>query len=158
MRFRKLLAPGALAILLISCKSVPVAPVVVAPVPVVPPIPMDRKAAWMLRLEQQRILRDAVDPADAAAPNADASAPRVIAPARVADLTVLILDTDAGVRRRAALAIGRIGRADGVAPLAAALTDTEEDVRASAAFALGLIGLADGVGPLTAALKDPSPL
>jgi cyclophilin family peptidyl-prolyl cis-trans isomerase/HEAT repeat protein len=74
------------------------------------------------------------------------------------DLVSLLGDTDARVRRRAALAIGRVGLPDGVAPLAGRLQDPDADVRAMAAFALGLIGDASGVDPLVAALGDPSPL
>ena len=46
---------------------------------------------------------------------------------------------DADTRGRAALALGRIGRAADVAPLAALLQDPDTDVRRNAAFALGEI-------------------
>ena len=138
------------AALYCSCKTTAPAPIVVPPP--VPAVPLDTRVSWILRLEQQRILRDAGIDAPAAAAGA-----RSIAPARTPDLTALLTDTDGAVRRRAALAIGRIGNADGVAPLAAALSaDSDADVRAMAAFALGLIGARAGVEPLTMALSDAS--
>ena len=152
MGFRQASAGLALAVLLAACKSVPVAPIVTTPEPP-PPVPLDRRAAWIVRLEQQRMLRDV----DVSAPEG-VSAARAPVPARVPDLVALLRDTDVGVRRRAALAIGRVGRVEGVEPLTAALHDDEADVRAQAAFALGLIGVPAGVAPLTAALKDASPV
>src|SRR5204863_8150804 len=53
--------------------------------------PIELKAAWILRLEQQRVLAD---------------------PAAGADLATLIRDVNPGVRRRTALALGRIGGAE----------------------------------------------
>ena len=61
---------------------------------------------------------------------------------------------DPRVRRRAALAIGRVGLPAGVAPLAARAQDPDPDVRAMVAFALGLIGDATAVDALVAALGD----
>jgi len=130
-----------------GCKSTET-PVVNTPAPP-PAVPLDTRVAWILRLEQQRTLRD-----PGVTPSAGATPP---APARSADLIALLTDTDARVRRRAALAIGRVGDAGGAAPLAAALGDQEEDVRATAAFALGVIGAKSGVEPLETALKDASP-
>jgi len=112
----------------------------VAAVPAAPPapvIPIDRKAGWILRLEQARVLEDA---------------------GLGADLGVLAHDPDAGIRRRAVLAVGRVGMAAGVPIASAALSDAEENVRATAAFALGLLADAQGVPPLVAALKDASPI
>ena len=143
-----------------ACASKP-APV--APPSPPPPIPLDTKVAWILRLEQQRVLHDApVATAEAGGPTA-ASAPASVtpasaagfAPARTPDLQVLVADTDPAVRRRAALALGRVGQADGVPSLVAALKDPDADVRASASFALGLTGSANAVAPLQAALQDP---
>jgi cyclophilin family peptidyl-prolyl cis-trans isomerase/HEAT repeat protein len=74
------------------------------------------------------------------------------------DLVSLLGDTDARVRRRAALAIGRVGLGAGVAPLVARLQDPDAEVRAMVAFAIGLIGDASGVDPLIATLGDPNPL
>jgi cyclophilin family peptidyl-prolyl cis-trans isomerase/HEAT repeat protein len=62
------------------------------------------------------------------------------------------------VRRRAALAVGRVGLAEGAAPLVALLADADAEVRQMAAFALGLLGDTQARDPLVAALADPSPL
>src|SRR5262249_6090288 len=150
---RQLSAGVALALILAACKSVPVTPVVTAPEPP-PPVPLDRRASWIVRLEQQRMLHDAeVVPVAPATPGTNAPAP-----ARAADLFALARDTDSGVRRRAVLAIGRVGSGDGVPALTAALHDEDADVRAEAAFALGLVGAPSGSAPLVAALKDPAPV
>jgi HEAT repeat protein/cyclophilin family peptidyl-prolyl cis-trans isomerase len=138
-----------------GCKSTttPV-PVVVAPPPVVAP---DRKAGWVLRLEQQRTLRDD-DVAPVTAPPVDVVAVRALTPAAAAGLDHLALDPDPAVRRRAILAIGRVGMLDGLPHLVAALHDSDVEVRAVAAFAIGLIGpdAREGARPLRAALEDPS--
>jgi HEAT repeat protein len=149
---RRLIACLMLALVVAACKSVP-APVVTAPS--APPMSLDTRVAWTLRLEQQRALRDA---AAEPAPSESRGAPGTIAPARVPDLTILVHDTDPAVRRRAALAIGRVGRAEGAPALVAALGDPEEKVREMAAFALGLIAAAPAVAPLQNALKDVSPI
>ena len=114
------------------------------------PVPQLRdKLAWILRLEDRRVLRD---PAPAPAPPAGAR------PAAAgADLVRLLGDADAFVRRRAALAIGRTGVAAGVTPLIRALEDASSEVRQTAAFALGLLGDARAEAPLTALLADPDP-
>src|SRR5436853_410972 len=83
------------------------------------------KAAPVLRVELQRVLRDGPD-ADAPAAPAPA-APAPIAPARTADLLVLVRDTDTGIRRRAALAIGRVGRPEAIGALSAAVGDDDTD-------------------------------
>jgi cyclophilin family peptidyl-prolyl cis-trans isomerase/HEAT repeat protein len=75
------------------------------------------------------------------------------------NLVALLGDASARTRRRAALAIGRVGLADGIAPLSARLAgDPEFEVRQMAAFALGLLGRREAVGPLRTALADPSPI
>lgn len=106
----------------------------------------------MLRLEHQRVLRDAGVDAPADMP----VGPRALTPATSADLEGLALDPDSGLRRRALLAIGRVGSAEGVRALIPALTDPDENVRATAAFALGLLAAKDAIDPLRAALQDPS--
>ena len=130
---------------------------------------IDQKVGWMLRLEHQRVLRDpgvapaelpAVSPADPAAPVDPATPPAVRSiyrPAAAADLGALVLDPDPGVRRRAALAIGRTRLPEGRPWLALTLGDPEDDVRASAAFGLGLLGVGAAVDDLRAALSDPAP-
>jgi len=98
----------------------------------------EQKMSWMLRLEDSRSLRDpASDPAD---------------------LLKLVGDPEARVRRRAALAIGRVGLAAGVPPLVDLLRDGDPEVRQMAAFALGLIGDRSARDPLIAALADSTPL
>ncbi len=68
-------------------------------------------------------------------------------------------DAEARIRRRAALAVGRVGLVDGVPALVRLLqTDTDAEVRQMAAFALGLIGDASAVDALRAAVGDPSPV
>ena len=61
------------------------------------------------------------------------------------------------IRRRAALAIGRVGLPEGAAALKPLLTDTDPDVRQMAAFALGLLADKGSVADLTAALQDSDP-
>ena len=97
----------------------------------------EQKMAWMLRLEDQRILRDQTGPAD---------------------LVTFMSDGEARVRRRAALAAGHVGLRDGVPPLLALLADPDAEVRQMAAFALGLLGDASARDRLVAALGDASPL
>jgi cyclophilin family peptidyl-prolyl cis-trans isomerase/HEAT repeat protein len=69
----------------------------------------------------------------------------------------MLSDKEARVRRRAALAIGRVGLPDGVPPLVSLLaSDTDPEVRQMAAFALGLIGDTSARQPLVTALSDPA--
>jgi cyclophilin family peptidyl-prolyl cis-trans isomerase/HEAT repeat protein len=132
--------------------------VVVTPAPA---IALEQKAAWILRLEDQRMLRDPAPPPPPAPPVTDrrrTALPTPPPPPPSPDLVTLLSDPDARIRRRAALAIGRVGLADGVAPLTAALADAEPEVRQMAAFGLGLVGDRAAVAGLTAALKDPDPI
>jgi cyclophilin family peptidyl-prolyl cis-trans isomerase/HEAT repeat protein len=71
------------------------------------------------------------------------------------ELARALADADRGVRRRAALAAGRIADPALVPPLLSLLADPEPEVRQMAAFALGLVGDARATEPLLAALKDP---
>src|ERR1044072_2036464 len=65
-----------------------------------------------------------------------------------------MFDKDARVRRRVALAAGRIGDERAIASLLVLLqSDTSESVRAMAAFAMGEIESAAGIEPLLAALQ-----
>ena len=75
-----------------------------------------------------------------------------------ADVRLGLGDADRGLRRRAALAAGRIGDPAAVPALVPLLQDPEPEVRQMTAFALGLIGDALAVDPLLAALKDPEPV
>ena len=71
------------------------------------------------------------------------------------ELERLLRDSDRGVRRRAALAAGRIAHPTLVPGLIALMNDAEVEVRRMAAFALGLAGRPSAVDSLRAALGDP---
>ena len=126
-----------------------------------PPAPLvvgvEQKLSWILRLEDQRVLRD---PAPSpVAPAVLVRSAGATSESSVPDLARLLEDRDARIRRRAALAIGRVGLAEGVLPLLPLLaSDPEPEVRQMAAFALGLIGAPSAAEPLVAALLDPEPL
>jgi cyclophilin family peptidyl-prolyl cis-trans isomerase/HEAT repeat protein len=70
----------------------------------------------------------------------------------------LLADGDRGVRRRAALAAGRIGDPSMAAALVARMNDTEPEVRQMSAFALGLLGDPVAAERLVAALADADPV
>lgn len=131
-----------LLMLSVSCASAP------APAPAPPPT-YAQKVSWILRLEDHRVLREAAPELPPAGGPATAPAP---------DLVRLLADGEARVRRRAALAIGRVGLVQGVTPLAQALSDPEPEVRQMAAFGLGLIGDLAAAPPLATALADPAPI
>ena len=61
-------------------------------------------------------------------------------------------------RRRAALAVGRVGLAAGAEPLTGLLADEEFEVRQMAAFGLGLLADASARPALLKALDDPEPI
>ena len=124
----------------------------------VPVVTWEQKLGWMVRLEDQRILRDPNTPAPVILRPATQREPALVAPPPPSDLIKLLNDNEARVRRRAALAIGRVGLADGVEPLIRLLSDTEIEVRQMAAFGLGLIGDRSARPALLAALKDPQPV
>ena len=94
----------------------------------------------MMRLEDQRILRDPNPPPPVVLVPATRTQPAIVAPPPPSDLIRLLGDGEARVRRRAALALGRVGLPDAMEPLTKLLADEEPDVRQMAAFALGLIG------------------
>ena len=71
------------------------------------------------------------------------------------ELEGLLRDEDRGVRRRAALAAGRIADAALVPVLLELMDDGEAEVRQMAAFALGLVGDRQAAPRLTVALADP---
>jgi len=125
----------------------------------------EQKMAWILRLEDQRILRDTAVPQQppplpaAARPKDKTSRLLPVVAASAPDLVRLLEDPEGRVRRRAAQAIGRVGLPEGVPPLATVLAgDSDADVRQMAAFALGLIGHTAAIDPLRAALRDTSAL
>jgi len=131
----------------------PAAPTVEPPV-----VTWPQKLTWIMRLEDQRLVRDPNPPAQAVLVPAAPNRPAVVAPPAPSDLIRLLDDSEARVRRRAALALGRVGLPEAVEPLTKRLTDEEVEVRQMAAFALGLIGDASARPALLAALKDSSPV
>ena len=101
--------------------------------PLGPPT-LHEKLGWILRLEDQRVLRDPAAPPrpetpaepqpahdpDAVSGPAPASGVEDPPPATrrpVPDLRDLLTDAAPRIRRRAALAVGRVGHADGVKPV-----------------------------------------
>jgi HEAT repeat protein len=119
------------------------------------------KSSWILRLEDQRALRDPTPPAPPPPPPPvkGEKPPVVVAPPPPPDLVRLLGDTTTPrIRRQAALAIGRVGLPEGVPPLVKLLADPDPEVRQIAAFALGLIGDPSARDALVGALRDPSPL
>ena len=123
-----------------------------------PVVTWEDKLGWMMRLEDQRILRDPNPPAPVMLAPATRTQPAVVAPPPPSDLLRLLGDGEARVRRRAALALGRVELREAVDPLVTLLTDAETDVRQMAAFALGLIGDRSARSALAGALADPDPL
>jgi cyclophilin family peptidyl-prolyl cis-trans isomerase/HEAT repeat protein len=124
----------------------------------VPVVTWEQKLGWIVRLEDQRILRDPNPPAPVILKPATQREPALVAPGPPSDLLKLLNDNEARVRRRAALAIGRVGLTQGIEPLSQLLNDEEIEVRQMAAFGLGLIGDGAARPVLLGALKDPQPL
>jgi HEAT repeat protein len=153
----------ALSLLVSACASAPATPAAKPAAPAVDQRAFEQKMAWILRLEDQRILRDpapvpAPPPPPAVPARGQKPAPVVAPPPPPPDLIRMLSDDEARMRRRAALAIGHVGLAEGVTPLIGVLADPEPEVRQMAAFALGLLGDGRARDPLVAALADPSPL
>jgi cyclophilin family peptidyl-prolyl cis-trans isomerase/HEAT repeat protein len=142
-----------------SCKTVPTAPPGRGVV-----IPYDQKMTWMLQLEDQRLLKlpEAPPQPEPAAPpqrgGRPVAQPVPPPPAGGADLLKLVTDAEPRVRRRAAVAIGRVGLKEGVPALTPLLADSDSDIRQAAAFALGLIGDAAASSALLPLLADPVPM
>ena len=108
--------------------------------PVVDPTPpvsaFETKMRWILQLEDERQLRG-----------------------HGGDLVDLLNDAEPRVRRRAALATGRVKLPDALPGLTALLqADQDPEVRQMAAFAMGLIGDASAAPALMTALADPDAL
>lgn len=119
-------------LLLSSCG--PTATPLVAPTP--PAAVFEQKMRWILQLEDQRQLRG-----------------------NGGDLVTLLGDSEARVRRRAALAIGRVKLAEPIPALTTVMqSDADVEVRQMAAFAMGLIGDASAAPALTTALTDADPV
>ena len=162
MRYTSMFGLALVASISAACASAP--PPAVAPkAPVIAP---DQKMSWILRLEDQRILRAPVPPAVVAPPpvpenqkkkKSKTPEPPPPPPVVTPDLTALAADPDPRIRRRAAIAIGRVGLPEGGAALQPLLTDQDSDVRQMAAFGLGLLADKAAVPALTAALQDADP-
>ena len=139
----------------VGCGTAPLPPPVVVP-------PFETKMSWILRLEDQRILRDAsapVEPPPVVKPPPKGEVVPPPLPPPPPDLVLLLNDTEARIRRRAAIAIGRVGLPEAVPALVKVMqADADPEVRQMAAFALGLVGDQSAVEPLRAALADPLPL
>src|SRR5688572_20252118 len=88
-----------IALIASGCASVPT-------VPTVPVISWEEKLGWIVRLEDQRILRDPNPPPQVVLRPATQREPAIVAPPPPSDLIRLLGDNEARVRRRAALAIG----------------------------------------------------
>jgi cyclophilin family peptidyl-prolyl cis-trans isomerase/HEAT repeat protein len=122
-----------IAVLLLSSCGPKAAPEVT---PSAPPAVFEQKMRWILQLEDQRQLRGGGG-----------------------DLVALLGDSEARVRRRAALAIGRVRLPEPVPALTGVMqSDSDPEVRQMAAFALGLIGDTAASPALMTALNDPDPL
>jgi cyclophilin family peptidyl-prolyl cis-trans isomerase/HEAT repeat protein len=153
---RRVLAALSLTALAAGCASAP--PVVAAP----PAVPFETKMAWILRFEDARILRDPFAPVAPPPMTGAGKTTFVPAPPPPPDLIRLLTDSEARIRRRAALAVGRVGLTEAAPNLIAVLrADSDPEVRQMAAFALGLLG--DKTQPpitdaLRQALADASPL
>jgi cyclophilin family peptidyl-prolyl cis-trans isomerase/HEAT repeat protein len=148
---RSALVAVSIAFISSACASAPVAPVI-------PVITWEQKVSAIVRLEDQRILREPNPPAPVILRPATKREPAIVAPPPPTDLVRLLRDDEARVRRRAALAIGRVGLPEGIAPLTGLLADGETEVRQIAAFALGLIGDGAARPALLTALKDAQPI
>jgi cyclophilin family peptidyl-prolyl cis-trans isomerase/HEAT repeat protein len=120
-------------VFVISCGPKAAAPVA-DPTP--PPTVFEQKMRWILQLEDERQLRGGGG-----------------------DLLALMTDPEARIRRRSALAAGRVRLPEAIPALTTALqSEADPEVRQMAAFAMGLIGDAAAAPPLMTALTDPDPL
>src|SRR5688572_11525204 len=70
------------------------------------------------------------------------------------DLKALLSNSNAVIRKRAALAAGRIGNEDSVSALAGLRQKANTNIRAMAASAIGEVEAASGADPLLAVLKN----
>jgi cyclophilin family peptidyl-prolyl cis-trans isomerase/HEAT repeat protein len=143
-----------------ACASAPPAasPAGPLPSPEIPVVSWEEKLGWMVRLEDQRLLRDPNTPPPAILRPATRTEPAIVAPPRPSDLIRLLGDSEARTRRRAALAVGRTGLPAAVEPLTRLLADEEFEVRQMAAFALGLLANPSARPALLKALDDAEPI
>src|SRR4051812_1175238 len=117
-------APAALVAGCMPTATAPVATTPVAPAPTV--VTWEQKLAWIVRLEDQRVLRDPNPPPPAQLRPATPRTPAVYAPPPPSDLVELLGDPEGRVRRRAALALGRVHLSEAIPPLADRLADNSE--------------------------------
>ena len=128
------------------------------PTVVVPTLPtFDEKISWILRLEDQRLIRDTSDLTSSNDAIEDLEALVQDVPMEP-DLVLLLSDSEPQIRRRAALALGRLGLQEAVEPLISSLKDPQVEVRQMSAFALGLIGDIQAASALLEALEDFEPI
>jgi cyclophilin family peptidyl-prolyl cis-trans isomerase/HEAT repeat protein len=146
------------AALRIACVALVSACATIPPPVVVPVVSWEEKLGWMMRLEDQRLVRDPSPPAPVLLRAATERLPPVVGPLPPSDLIRLLGDDEPRVRRRAALALGRVGAPAAVLPLADLLDDPDVEVSQMAAFALGLIGDEVARPALLAALVEPDPV
>ena len=111
-----------------------------------------------MRLEDQRILRDPNPSPPVVLVPASKGRPAIVSAPQPSDLVRLLKDDEARTRRRAALALGRVGLPDAVPALQQTLGDPDVEVRQMAVFALGLIGDPSARPALLNALKDADPI
>jgi cyclophilin family peptidyl-prolyl cis-trans isomerase len=144
----------ALGVIATACASAP-------PAPTAPPaVAYERKLAWIFQLEDQRLLKlpDPPAPPPGPAVKGRRAAPVPPPPASSPDLARLVTDAESRVRRRAAIAIGRVGLKEGIPALTPLLADADGEVRQAAAFALGLIGDRSAAAALLPLLADQDPM
>jgi len=129
-------SPRALVALVVLLAAGACGPKVAPQITATPPVAaFDQKIRWILQLEDERQLKGGGG-----------------------DLLALLQDSEARVRRRAALASGRVRLPAAVPGLVTLLeNDKDFEVRQMAAFALGLIGDAAAAPALTTALADTDP-
>ncbi len=129
-------SPRALVALVALLAAGACAPTAAPQVSTTPPVTaFDQKMRWILQLEDERQLTGGGG-----------------------DLVALLQDPEARLRRRAALAAGRVRLPGAIAGLTTLLqTDQDPEVRQMAAFAMGLIGDASAAPALGAALADSDP-
>ena len=153
-RSSRLVITGLGLSLLVGCASAPK-----AVTPSTPQLTFEQKMAWILRLEEDRVLRGTEPPAPPPPVPTRRGQITPASPPPQPNLLTLITDSEARIRRRAALAIGRTRLPEALPALAPVLaTDVEPEVRQMAAFAMGLIGGSPATAPLTTALNDADPL
>jgi cyclophilin family peptidyl-prolyl cis-trans isomerase/HEAT repeat protein len=136
-----------------ACASVPA---VVSPVK--QELSWEQKLGWMMRLEDQRVLRDPAPAVPVVLVPATRDRPALLATPPPFDLLRMLADPDRRVRRRAALAVGRSGLPEAVGGLTPLLSDEEMEVRQMAAFAMGLLRAPSARPALRDGLLDPHPI